>query len=663
MNINKVIFVRTTRPAAEALRRWRARNKPRIVKLDSVRHRLELFLAAMYGRTIRIEHANPPRKSNWLERIVSGTPHHLRTRDSLSESNDESISLPSELHDVNGGYTAVDQYRLLAIEHAERITRGTAAWVPGADTPLERDLYLLAEAATIDTTIAHSVGGIVPMLLAARSTALARRPAPSALTPIEREVESITRQVLTSRPTDTVKEVGPFTTPADSLAWAHTTAARLRTASHGPRDRYRGITPVGLWGTIRAKIKISSAPTAEQAMEDALNAAPMFDTGVEQMSGAGPRNSGNHADESQLAPESEDTDNSGSDVEDPAGVPMRTTGGDDPALSEHASDDVTDAPMGASMDAAVIQSPPQRDAAPECTTTNYPEWDCNAGQYRARGVTVRECTAIETSPIWSTDVLSAHSVLIRRVRQQFERLSAQRTRLMRQHEGDELDISACVRALVDRSMGQAADDRLYTSVRPARRAIAIALLVDVSGSTNMPVVDGRRIVDVEKTALLLASEALDALGDRYAIFTFSGVGARDVRLTAMKDFTERNGDAVHRRISAIEPHGNTRLGAAVRHTAALLGRQSAGHRLLLILSDGKPNDTDRYFEQYAVEDTRRAILEARTQGVHPFCLTVDAEEPEEYLSHIFGPTGHTILRRPDQLPLALLQGTRQLLGY
>ena len=202
---------------------------------------------------------------------------------------------------------------------------------------------------------------------------------------------------------------------------------------------------------------------------------------------------------------------------------------------------------------------------------------------------------------------------------------------------------------------------LYVAVRPARRALAIALLVDVSGSTDADV-DGRRtVIDVEKEAVLLAGEALDALGDRYAVLTFSGRGARGVRVATIKDFGEPGGDAVRRRVGAMKPGANTRLGAAVRHATALLEREPAGHRLLLVLSDGKPNDVDGYHDRRAVEDSRQAVLEARARGVFPFCLTVDTEEPE-YLSHVFGEAGHTILRRADQLPLALVGVVRQLLG-
>jgi nitric oxide reductase NorD protein len=218
-----------------------------------------------------------------------------------------------------------------------------------------------------------------------------------------------------------------------------------------------------------------------------------------------------------------------------------------------------------------------------------------------------------------------------------------------------------VNAIVDRRLGQSGDERLYIDARPARRGLAIALLVDVSGSTGVRVTESMRIIDLERIALLLAGEALDALGDAYAVYSFCGRDASNVKLSVIKDFSEHNGDVVHRRIAAMEPEGFTRLGAAIRHATAQLARQSAGHRLLLILSDGRPNDVDSYQDTYGVEDSRQAVLEARASGVYPFCLTIDAEA-SEYLPRIFGAAGHTILQRPDHLPKALLGVVRGLVG-
>jgi nitric oxide reductase NorD protein len=184
--------------------------------------------------------------------------------------------------------------------------------------------------------------------------------------------------------------------------------------------------------------------------------------------------------------------------------------------------------------------------------------------------------------------------------------------------------------------------------------------VDTSASTSKKIGGKEAIIDIEKVALLVAAEAFDALGDLYTILTFSGTTSQDVRVATLKAFGERNGERIQRRITAISAAGYTRLGAAVRHATALLARQHAGHRLLLILSDGRPNDVDAYMGSYGVEDSRRAILEARESGVHAHCITID-QEGSEYLPRIFGQAGHTILRRPSQLPFALLRVVKQLL--
>jgi nitric oxide reductase NorD protein len=275
-------------------------------------------------------------------------------------------------------------------------------------------------------------------------------------------------------------------------------------------------------------------------------------------------------------------------------------------------------------------------------------------------------TAPEGDAAAAEALLAGRAAIARHVRARFEPLRARRARLPRQRAGDALDVQACVDAHADRLAGHASDDeRLYLAVRPARRPLAICVLVDVSGSTDARIsadpADARQVIDVEREAVLLAGEALDALGDPYAVLTFSSRGARGVHVRTVKDFGERPGPTVRARIAAIAPDGNTRLGAAMRHATARLARQPAGRRLLLLLSDGRPNDMDRYQGRYAVEDARQAVHEARAAGVVPFCLTVDREEPE-YLAHVFGVAGHTILRRPDQLPAALVGLVRHLLA-
>lgn len=127
--------------------------------------------------------------------------------------------------------------------------------------------------------------------------------------------------------------------------------------------------------------------------------------------------------------------------------------------------------------------------------------------------------------------------------------------------------------------------------------------------------------------------------ERYTVQAFSGEGPGAVTVRALKCFDEHHGDTVSRRIAALEPERCTRVGAAIRHVTSMLMREPARHRLLLLLSDGKPNDVDRYEGRYGVEDMRQALLEAKLQGIFPFCLTVD-RSAAGYLPGVFGLKNH-----------------------
>ena len=589
----------------------------------------------MYGRHIPI--AVPERrKVGWLRRAWRAvTP--FTEPEIVPASDGESLRLPAMVDAAAGRDLALARYRLIAIEQAERVVRGTASTAARLGDSLERDLFLLRESASIDATIAREVRNIVPALVAARAEALERRPALEALAGAERDVERLVRQLLAADP---AAPPPALSEAEDSVAWARETAARLRTA----QERYRGIPPVGIWGRI-----LPPSPGV-QSMEGSGESSLMDSRLLNLVELAGPE---------QIGRPRPIADANGGEPEQPAaqaGVVEQSRGviEDDDIGSSPQPDDGPFSGTGASPAGPDAIEPLARD------DVVYPEWDAASRQYRRDTVIVRARPAHEGSSDWATATLKEHASLVRQVRERFERLRARRTRLPRQREGDELDLAACVRALVDARTGHTVDDRLYVAVRPARRELAILLLVDISGSTDTLVTKTLQVIDVEKIALLLAAEALDALGDRYAMLAFSGKGARSVQLRTIKSFAERNGSTVRSRIAALAPDANTRLGAAIRHATALLDAQSAGHRLLLILSDGKPNDVDAYQGQYGIEDSRQAINEARARDIFPFCLTVDHEE-SEYLKRIFGPSGYEILPRPDHLPRVLLQVVRNLL--
>jgi nitric oxide reductase NorD protein len=289
----------------------------------------------------------------------------------------------------------------------------------------------------------------------------------------------------------------------------------------------------------------------------------------------------------------------------------------------------------------------------------YPEWDYAAGAYRDRAAIVRVLAASQGPAEWVDATLVRNRATLTRVRRRFEALRSRRSLFHAQPDGDEVDLDAFVQAYGDRIAGLPREDRLYVLQRPARRDFALLILIDVSGSTEAWVSGGQRIIDIEKEALVIVSSALDALRVRYAIQAFSGYGPRDVRVREVKSFGDVSGRATARRVSALEPDEFTRSGAALRHATAALMREPAYRRLLLLLSDGKPNDCDRYEGRYGMEDMRQALAEARLQGISPFCVTVDRLATRQ-LASIFGAGNFTVVTDAPHLSGALIDWLRNV---
>jgi nitric oxide reductase NorD protein len=603
------------------VRRWRGRRPASTISLDPVRRRLELTLAAMYGLPLRI--------------VPAGS------------ATDGDVVLPQRLAMHGDPDEAIARYRLLALAQAARHARGTSAGAPAADA-LVRDLYLVAESVAAERDVATRAPNLAPLLQTLRFGELSSRPGIYRLTHAERQVEALLRTVLAS-PADHAPEGVPSgASPADSLAWAEATAREIRRTS-GDTAHYRPLNPMTLWGLSwsarRSPSEVQLGGGAGGSRPD-----PYASSQNEDESGSRRGESDSAEGGERSAGEAETTD-----VADSVGE--ITEGGASPSERSPAARDEA---RPVDEEPRRVERRPVADRPPPGGIP-YPEWDDYGHRMREHGATVSCSIAAAGDPAWADDVLRAHAPLVREVRDRFAPLRAHRQRLRRQRTGDELDLEACVTALVDRRMGRVPSDQLYQIVRPGRHTVAIALLVDASGSTATRLADGRTVLDVERMTLLLASEALATLGDPFAMLAFSGAGRHGVRVRTIKAFDEHDAEAPRRRIAALVPEENTRLGAAVRHATAVLRAQPAQRRVLLLLSDGQPNDVDFYQGAYAIEDSRRALNDARAEGVVPFCLTVEQDE-HEYLPHVFGKTGYRVLRRPDQLPSALLDVVKGILS-
>ncbi len=283
----------------------------------------------------------------------------------------------------------------------------------------------------------------------------------------------------------------------------------------------------------------------------------------------------------------------------------------------------------------------------------YNEWDHGRQHYRKNWCVMRERDVTPVYDGFVAATLQRHSGLVAHLRRSFEAMRDEERLLKRQVYGDGVDIDALVEALADAHDGSEMSDRLFTRLHRVERDIAVAFMVDMSGSTR------GWINEAEREALLLLCEALEALGDRYAIYGFSGVTRKRCELYRIKRFDEPYGAEVRARISGVRAQDYTRMGFAIRHLTQLLNETGARTRLLITLSDGKPDDYSDYRGVYGIEDTRRALLEARRSGIHPFCITIDEHGPE-YLPHMYGAVNYTLVNEVRQLPFKVAEIYRRL---
>ncbi len=283
----------------------------------------------------------------------------------------------------------------------------------------------------------------------------------------------------------------------------------------------------------------------------------------------------------------------------------------------------------------------------------YPEWDHRLGDHKPDWVQVTEYNLEPGNDDFVERVRDVHGPLIRRVRSCFEALRPVAPERQRgRTDGHSLDLDRVIEARIAQRAGVPGPDGLYQRHLPNRRDVAVAFLIDMSSSTNEVVnQDGKRVMEVEQEALVLAAEAVDALGDACAIWGYSGYGRDDVAFYVAKDFSDPWDRRVRSRVGRIGWKMENRDGAAIRHATAKLLRQPSRVHLLMLLSDGKPLDCgcDHYVDTYAQEDTRMALREAHRAGVHSFCITVDAHG-RDYLRHMHGQGRYTIIDRVEQLP-------------
>ena len=321
-------------------------------------------------------------------------------------------------------------------------------------------------------------------------------------------------------------------------------------------------------------------------------------------------------------------------------------------LGEIPEDYLTTNPTQNSSDVGDVEQEPKLHIN-DSEVTLYDEWDHSRQQYRKQWCQLREYEVTGKSSDFVNQTLAKHRNLLKQLHRTFEALREEDRRIHKQPYGEDIDLDAVINSYADIINGDEVDQNLFIKQRKVDRNIAVMFMVDMSGSTS------GWINDMEREALILLCESLQKLGDRYAIYGFSGVTHEQCDLYRIKEFEESYSSVVKERIANIKPKDYTRMGVAIRHLSKLLAKVEAKTKVLITLSDGRPDDRDGYRGVYGIEDTRRALIEAKYLGIHPFCITID-KEAMDYLQHMYGPVNFAIVDQIDKLPYKVSDIYRRL---
>ncbi|HEX9171469.1 MAG TPA: VWA domain-containing protein [Telluria sp.] len=647
-------------------RRHRQRDHARQLELGDVAPRLDLLINAVFGRGFRLRPAQAPAPRTWLDKLIRRNEAPPPTL-ALPATDGASIWLPRSFDIVETDADASERYRLLLLQQAMRAMRGSARHYPFGQSAALQACYHILEARAADDALVLLLPGILPSLQRLRATTLAARPAMGTLPAPLHAVERLVHAALS--------EKGAIPGPAnaaDVLAQARRSVSALAPEAQQLRGRLlvkdywlgEFVAPPELGNATANPGNAPDDTGKERPRIGRLGRRPQVRKPVE-----------GEDEQASPGPMMVQTAQPHEQAEDAMGM-QRPTDRDTDTAADDFADSLSELPEarlvstpGAAREVLLSDDPPEqhaRNPAPAAhagggEVSVYPEWDWQSASYRDPGATVTLRTAMPGQQATVDAIFRRHAAMLQAIRRQFELLRAQRTRLRQQLDGDDIDIQGWIDNQAQRKAGGRLEQRLYETERRGRRDMAVTLLVDISGSTDGWVSGQCRVIDVEREALLMVCVALDGLGEPFSVLGFSGEGPNGVVVRAVKRFDENYSNDIALRIAGLEPENYTRTGAALRHASFELMTQAAEHKLLILLSDGRPNDVDQYDGRYGVEDLRQAVTEARLQGISPFCLTID-RQAANYLPAVFGVHSYALLQRAELLPSVLLGWLRKLVA-
>ena len=360
--------------------------------------------------------------------------------------------------------------------------------------------------------------------------------------------------------------------------------------------------------------------------------------------------------------ELEDADDVDADIVDPFSSPVggggsigkllqrmlsrvRQLNGSGPPGADTPTHRSRDGIRGAGMVTSTSTPPSEVDDAEDSDADGrkYPEWDVERKRYKPDW-----CTVHETEPTIKQG-RKMERPDVHALRRPLTRLGIGLDRCHRQAQGDDIDVDAAVEARVELLAGSAPDEAVYLDNLRRRRDLAVLVLLDVSGSSAEAGTFGQTVHEQQRAAAAALTIALHELGDRIALYAYQSQGRSAVHMLPVKRFDDNLDALVMQRLGSLTPGAYSRLGAAIRHgTSVMTEKAGTSRRLLVVLSDGLAYDHG-YERVYGAADARRALAEARRQGIGCLCLTIGAATDAGELRNVFGSAAHASIPKPRQL--------------
>ena len=291
----------------------------------------------------------------------------------------------------------------------------------------------------------------------------------------------------------------------------------------------------------------------------------------------------------------------------------------------------------------------------EVTVYRYHEYDSERGRTLKKHCTLYESALQSGDAEFYTRTLKENNRIYRRLKKRFLMMQPEELELSRRWlQGDEIHLGDAFDFTTDIMRGTTPDSKIYQRRKRNRRDIAAAILLDASSSTEEKV-GGEQIISVEKKALCLLAGVLAPIGDTFGIFSYFSMGRHNNFFMVAKDFDERWDERAQGKIAGIEASSSNRDGCAIRHATARLAERPEKTKLLLLLSDGIPADAGYGSKdgsettRYAIEDTRKAVLDAKISGVIPYCITID-RSARSYIPHLYGDYHYAVIGDVGELP-------------